>query len=113
MTDTPKGEELLKAFSEWTELEEDLWIELYTQFCTQLMGARLDPEAPERIGRQEYSERFDACKEDLQMAAELADAAVEEMQVRFSIQASHRKQQRNKSKSAYQTRRGKRLESRK
>ena len=112
MTDTPKGEELLKAFAEWTELEEDLWIELYTQFCTQLTGARLDPESSERIG-QDYSERFDTFKEDLQMAAELADAAVEEMQVRFSIQASHRKQQRNKSKSSYQTRRGKRLESRK
>lgn len=111
--DTPSSEELLKAFPEWTEQEEDLWIERFQAFSDILIGARLDPDSSDRKGLQEYQERLDTFREDLMMSAELADAAVAEMQTRFSIQAQQRSKQRQKAKQAYKTRRGQRLESRK
>lgn len=110
---TPQSDELLKAFREWTDTEEEVWIELYSEFCTMLIGARMNPDSPDNMIRREYQERFDAGKEDILMAAELADAAVEEMQVRFSVQQQQRNRQRGKAKAQYQARRGKRLEARK
>ena len=47
------------------------------------------------------------------MAAELADAAVEEMQTRFTVQDQQKTKARRKAQQAYKTRRGQRLESRK
>ena len=41
MNDIPEGEELLKAFPEWGEEEEALWLELFQEFCLALIGARL------------------------------------------------------------------------
>ena len=112
MTDTPTSEELLKAFPEWTKQDEELWLDRFQSFSDLLVGARLDPES-ERRGPEEYQERYDAFKEDILMSAELADAAVTEMQARFSIQAQQRTKQRRKAKQVYQARRSQRLESRK
>jgi hypothetical protein len=109
---TPTSEELLKAFPEWTKREETLWLEIYQETIPLLIGARLDPES-ERRGPEEYEDRLAAFKEDVLMAAQLADAAVEEMQTRFTVQDQQKKQGRKKAKQAYQTRRAGRLESRK
>lgn len=113
MTDTPSGDELLKAFPEWTDREEELWIDRFQAFSDLLVGARLDPEAPERKDRQEHQERLDTMRDDLLLAAELADASVSEMQERFGIQAQQRAKQRKKARQTYQARRSQRLESRK
>ncbi len=52
-------------------------------------------------------------REDVLMAAELADAAVAEMQTRFEIQKEQSAKQRRSAKTQYQRRRSQRLESRK
>ncbi len=113
MTDTPSSDELLKAFPEWTDREEELWIDRFQAFSDLLVGARLDPEAPERKSRLEYQERLDQFAEDIMMAADLADAAVSEIQERFDVQAQQRAKQRKSAKARYQNRRSQRLESRK
>lgn len=113
MSDIPQGDELLKAFPEWTETEEELWLDRFQAFSDLLIGARLDPEAPERKRGLGQQERYDIFRADLMMAGELADAAVEEMQTRFSIQDQQKARQRRRAKQAYQTRRAERLGNRK
>ena len=110
-SDTPSSEELLKAFPEWTPREEDSWLELFKEYSLLLMGARLDPE--DDTPRAEYQERLDAFKEDLLMAAELADGAIEETLRRFEIQKQQKEKQRTRAKSTYQARRAGRVGNRK
>lgn len=114
-SDTPSSEELLKAFPEWTEREEILWLDVYQEAIPLLIGARLDPDTPgnRALPSPDYTERLDGFKQDILMAAELADAAVEEMQTRFTVQDQQKKKARRKVQQAYKTRRGQRLESRK
>ena len=112
MNDIPEGEELLKAFPEWGEEEEALWLELFQEFCLALIGARLDPEAMgEGIARLSYSDRFSACRGEILMAAELADAAVEEAQDRIQVQTQHKESERRKRLSETARRRRARRES--
>lgn len=113
MSDTPSSEELLKAFPEWTDREEDAWLQFFQDITQALIGARLDPESPERIRRLQHQDRYELFREDILMGAELADAAVEEMQARFSIQEAQQRNRRRRAKAAYQARRGQRLKSRK
>ena len=115
MSDTPTSEELLRAFPEWTEREEVLWLDVYQEAIPLLIGARLDPDEPgnHSIARLEYPERLADFKGEILMAAELADAAVEEMQTRFTVQDQQKTKARRKAQQAYKTRRGQRLESRK
>lgn len=115
MNDTPTSEELLKAFPEWSEREEALWLDVYQEAIPLLIGARLDPDRPgnRAIPRPDYKERLEGFKEDILMAAELADAAVEEMQTRFTVQDQQKAKGRRKANSAYQERRKTRQGSRK
>ena len=106
-------DELLKVFSEWSEREEELWIELYQDFIAQLIGARLDPESPQRVKLQDYQQRYDTLTEDLLMAAELADRAIQELHVRFDIQKQHEEKRKRGTRTANQVKRQRRLDSRK
>jgi hypothetical protein len=114
---TPSSEELLKAFPEWTAREEETWLELFREYSLLLMGARLDPEAPGKSGcprsLEPYQVRLEDFKEDVLMASELADAALDEVWQRVQIQKEQTESQRKKARRAYQERRKTRQGSRK
>ena len=79
-----------------------------------LIGARLDPDTPGGpLAGLSYEGRLEICKVEILMAAELADAAVEEMQTRFNVQDQQKNKARRKAQQAYKTRRGQRVGSRK
>lgn len=114
-SDAPSSDDLLKAFPEWTQREEEVWLEFYQDFTAMLVNSRLDPELEQATGnlRPEYQERQEAFKEDLLMAAELADAAIELMHDRLDVQKRQRSKARKRAATAYRTRREKRTGKRK
>lgn len=112
MSDTPQTDELLTAFSEWTQREEELWLSVFQDTSQLLMGAMLDPEAPDTVSKLPYQERCEILQMDVTMAAELADRAVKEMQVRWGIQKEQKRKARTQAKSAYETRANQRAKTR-
>ena len=111
MNDIPEGEELLKAFPEWGEEQESLWLDMFQELAVALITSRLDPEASREFSRLSYEERLTLSKGDLTMAAELADAATEEVETRLGVQNQHKESERRKRLSETARRRRARRES--
>lgn len=72
-----------RRFQRWTRQEQDFWIDMLDSFASQLLAAHLDPE---KIRQQFTAEQVEIFAEDIRIASELADVAVQEMQYRFEIQ---------------------------
>jgi hypothetical protein len=97
--DIPEGEELLRAFPEWGEKEETLWLEFFQELSLALISSRLDPESEDFRGLED-SAKFELFKGDLLMAAELADSAIEEVQSRLEVQNQHKQSETKKRLNA-------------
>ncbi len=62
----------------WTAKERELWLDQFTNFCESIMGSTLE----EHSGLKEYP--VAQLKNDIELAADLADHAIQEVQYRFS-----------------------------
>ncbi len=97
-----------KKLPSWTKEAQSFWIEMLSQYSECLMGLHAGPEFSEHDEEERDTLTVDRNQEitafteqeagvfesDIELAARLADRAVQEMQYRFAIQEIPRQENR-------------------
>lgn len=86
----PAPFDIASVAPKWGAKERELWIDMFSNFCTATTGATIEESA----GLANYPE--DQLKGDIKLSAELADWAIQEVQYRFHKHAQQVKKRRSR-----------------
>lgn len=103
--DPANSDEILSSLPDWGEREEEWFVDFFGSISDVLMGSRCGEDCDPPLSSMTPENRYAAIKEDLEMAADLAELAVAEMLDRIDPRRDLRKQKRKKARQTYQKKR--------